>query len=193
MPPCTWMAVSHTVRAARAQYALATDRRRQRVVGRPSASTAQAACRVALRAPSASTKRVGQQVLDGLEGADGRAVLVALRWRRRWPDRTAPTMTADQVGTGQREAEGRPPRQALRGERPVPAGYRRRRGRRVHPGRRAGQVGTGPTRRQGHLGQLVAVGTGDEQEGPRRPLHVDGHARWDRTVDGDGHRPEIRR
>ena len=54
MPPCTWIAVSHTSIAARAQYALA----RVAAVSASSAasaSTAQAACSVMLREPSMAT------------------------------------------------------------------------------------------------------------------------------------------
>ena len=53
MPPCTWMAVSHTVRALRAAYALATAAAARASAG-SSASTAQAAYNIALRAPSLS-------------------------------------------------------------------------------------------------------------------------------------------
>ena len=54
MPPCTWMAVSHTSRAAPAQYAFATAAA-AKASGAASASTAHAACRVVLRAPSVNT------------------------------------------------------------------------------------------------------------------------------------------
>ena len=55
MPPCTWMAVSHTPRAARAPYALAVAAAAS-ASGAGRASTAQAACRATLRDPSVATR-----------------------------------------------------------------------------------------------------------------------------------------
>jgi hypothetical protein len=51
MPPCTWMDVSQTVRAARAQYTLATCAARTASAG-GSSSTAHAAWRRMLTEPS---------------------------------------------------------------------------------------------------------------------------------------------
>ena len=55
MPPCTWIEVSQTVRAARAQYTLATRAARNASAG-GSSSTAHAAWRRMLTEPSISAR-----------------------------------------------------------------------------------------------------------------------------------------
>ncbi len=55
IPPCTWIAVSQTARAAREQYAFAAAAAANASPGL-SASTAHAACKVMLRDPSVATR-----------------------------------------------------------------------------------------------------------------------------------------
>ena len=82
IPPCTCTAVSHTVRAARAQYAFATRPAATRVVGREVVDGPRRVQRDAERALHQAV-RLGEQVLHGLERADRHAVLPALRRRTR--------------------------------------------------------------------------------------------------------------
>ena len=78
IPPCTCTAVSHTVRAARAQYALATRPAAQRVAGREVVDRPRRVQRDAERTLHQAV-RLGEQVLHGLERTDGNAVLAPLR------------------------------------------------------------------------------------------------------------------
>ena len=99
MPPCTWIAVSHTVRAARAQYALATAPGRAARRRAASASTAHAACSATLSEPSIRHARLGEQVLHGLERADRHAVLLALLGVRRRSASSTPPIVPTRSAT----------------------------------------------------------------------------------------------
>ena len=123
MPPCTCTAVSHTVRAARAQYALATRPAATRVGGREVVDGPRRVQRDAERALHEAV-RLGEQVLHGLERPDGHAVLPALgRVRDRHVEHAA--HHADEIGAREREAERGPRREVVVGEEPTLVGDRR--------------------------------------------------------------------
>ena len=122
IPPCTWTAVSHTVRAARAQYAFAT---------RPAASASDG-CEVVDRPRRVQrdaerafhqAARVGEQVLHRLERTDRDAVLLPLR-RVRDRDVEHAAHHADEVGAREREAERGPRGEIVVGEQPSLLGDR---------------------------------------------------------------------
>ena len=125
MPPCTCTAVSHTVRAARAQYALATRPGGERVVGREVVDGPRRVQRDAERALHEAA-RFGEQVLHGLERTDGHAVLRALG-RVRDGDVEHAAHDADEVGAREREAERGPRGEVVVGEEPALVGDRRHR------------------------------------------------------------------
>ena len=125
MPPCTWTAVSHTVRAARAQYALATRPAARASVRREVVDGPRRVQRDAERALHQAAC-FGEQVLHGLERTDGYAVLAALgRVRDRDVEHAA--HHADEVGAREREAERGPRGEVVVGEQPALIGDRRAR------------------------------------------------------------------
>ena len=106
IPPCTCTAVSQTVRAARAQYALAT-RPAARASSGASWSTAHDAVERGAERSLHQAARLGEEVLHGLERSDRDAVLPALL---RVGDRDVEHAPhePDQIGARERQAQGRP-------------------------------------------------------------------------------------
>ena len=129
IPPCTCTAVSHTVRAARAQYAFATRPARERVGGREVVDRPRRVQRDAERALHEAA-RLGEEVLHGLERTDGNAVLPALGGvRDRHVEHAA--HDADEIGARERQAERGPRGEVVAREEPALVGDRAGRG----PGR----------------------------------------------------------
>ena len=162
IPPCTCTAVSHTVRAARAQYALATRPAAARVGGREVVDGPRRVQRDAVRTLHQAA-RLGEQVLHGLERTDGYAVLLALR-RVRDGDVEHTAHHADEIGTRERQTERRPLGEVVAGEEPTLVGdHLRRRARRDHTNR-ARQVGAHAHggRVEAHAGQPIAGTFGHE-------------------------------
>ncbi len=116
MPPCTWIAVSHTVRAAASAVGLGHRGGRQRVVGREGVDRPGGVERGAARALH-EHEGVGEQVLDGLERADRPAVLVPRARRSSTARSIAPRMVPTRSADGERQPEGRPPGEVIAGER----------------------------------------------------------------------------
>ena len=106
MPPCTCTDVSHTLRAARAQYALAAAAAAS-ASGASRESTAHA--RVQGDAARSLHGHVGvdQQVLEGLEGSDGRVIL-APGGRVRPGQLEGTAHDADEIGACEGQAERHP-------------------------------------------------------------------------------------
>ncbi len=188
-PPCTWIAVSQTSARRPGAVCLRHGGRRQRLgrgqrVHRPRRVQRDAAG--ALR----GDERVGQHVLDGLERADGGAVLPALgRIGGGEVHRTA--HGPHEVGTRQREAEGGPASEVVRRDRTAPP---RRSAQRADDGSRTtdGRVRSRPVgaATQLDLCETVALAVGNEEQCARRAARVDRHGGRCHTIDSPGQRGE---
>ena len=117
MPPCTCTAVSHTVRAARAQYALATRPAARASAGGEVVDGPRRVQRNAERTFH-QAPRVGEEVLHGLERTDGNAVLPALGGVRNRDVEHAAHDT-DEVGARDREPERGPLGEVVGGDEPT--------------------------------------------------------------------------
>ena len=185
MPPCTWIAVSHTVRALRAAYALATAAAARASAG-SSASTAQAAYNIALEGAFAERLGLGEQVLHGLERTDRHAVLATLPGILGGQlDRAL--HHADEVGGGEGDGERLPRHEIVGRQRAEPGrGVRRRVD---EPAHRPGQIDAAGFVRCGdrHLDQGVAGSAEGERDGAAGGIDGDaGPAGEPAEIGGDG-------
>ncbi len=201
MPPCTWMAVSHTVRALRAAYALATAAAALASAG-SSASTAHAAYNVALSAPSDSVLASASRCWTAWNEPIGDAVLAPLagvvgRQRQRTLHR------ADEIGRGQGDGERFPGEEVGGGDGSERSAgiVRRSRGGRRDRRDQAGEVDTVARGRfdHGQLDECIAVGIEcdrrgtagrvDRESGPAcQPLQIGGHGNGSLDPVGPGRR-----
>ena len=121
IPPCTWIAVSHTVRAARAQYALATRPAARASSGGEVVDGPRRVQRDAERALHQAA-RLGEEVLHRLERTDGHAVLPSLRRVRDGHVEHA-AHDPDEVGARERQPERGPSGEVVVGEEPMLIGH----------------------------------------------------------------------
>ena len=128
---------------------------------------------------------VGQQVLDGLEGADRLAELAALGGVVAGEGHGA-AHHPDQVGGRDGQAQGRPGHQVLVGEGPRPPDGPQQPPGGVARRARARQVEGGPERSEAHLGQQVAVGRRHQHQRRVGPGGVDRHHLGGQAVDHPG-------
>ena len=131
MPPWTCTAVSHTVRGGACAVRLRDATRGERGVGREVVDGPRRVQCDAVRTLH-ETVRFREQVLHGLEGPDGHAVLAAVGGVLDGHGEHA-AHDADEIGAREREAERGPGREVVVGERadrwqPAPPSIRGRRG-----------------------------------------------------------------
>lgn len=183
MPPCTWIAVSQTVRAARAQYALATRPAARAPRGRELVDGPRGVLRDADRALEQAV-RLGEHVLHRLEGADRHTELPPLR-RVRDADLESTAHDTHEVCARQRESERLPPGDVVAREETfvidgAHLGVRR------YGAHRTSEVGTARFARERHSREPVPVSVGDEHVRGVAPGRVDRVGRRSRVATGDG-------